>query len=34
LAAIVLERIQDTLSQWASVKLRKNDDEEAKIWTA
>jgi hypothetical protein len=30
-AAIVLERIQYTLPQWASVKLRENENEEANI---
>ena len=30
-AAVVLERIQDTLPQWASVKLRENEDEETVI---
>jgi hypothetical protein len=30
-AAIVLERIQDTLPQWASIKLRENENEEADI---
>ena len=33
-AAIVLERIQDTLPQWASVKLRENENEEAVITLA
>ena len=33
-AAIVLERIQDTLPQWASVKLRKNENEETDITLA
>ena len=33
-AAIVLERIQDTLPQWASVKLRENENEEADITLA
>jgi len=30
-ADMVLERINDTLPQWASVKIRENDDEEAVI---
>ena len=30
-AAIVLERIQDTLPQWASVRVRENENEEADI---
>ena len=34
MAAIVLERIQDTLPQWASVKLRENEYEETVITLA
>ena len=34
MAAIVLERIQDTLPQWASVKLRENEYEENVITLA
>ena len=34
MAAFVLERIQDTLPQWASVKLRENENEEADITLA
>ena len=33
-ANMVLERIHDTLPQWASVKIRENDDEEAVIITS
>ena len=33
-AAMILERIQDTLPQWASVKLRENEYEEAVITLA
>lgn len=33
-AAIVLERIQDTLPQWASVRMRENENEEADITLA
>lgn len=32
--AIVLERIQDTLPQWASVRIRENDDEELHVTLA
>jgi hypothetical protein len=33
-AAIVLERIQNTLPQWASVRLRESDDDETDIFLA